>query len=90
MSSSIVRDQTVAAVRLGFARAVRHNLNSNDQLSVISGVALDDACVNPLFGTVEAAGRTLNGRSCTGVVDGPAELLPDYRIHDRGDIEFSH
>ena len=90
MRSSIVRDQTVAAVSLGFARAVRHDLNGNNTLSVVSGVALDDARVDPIFRTIEAAGMTLNGKSYTGLVDGPAELLPDYRIvDDRGLIEFS-
>jgi hypothetical protein len=90
MRSSIVRDQTVAAVSLGFARAVRHDLNGNNQLSVVSGVALDDARVDPVFGTIEAAGMTLNGRSYTGLVEGPVENLPDYRIaDDRGVIDFS-
>jgi hypothetical protein len=90
MRSSIVRDQTVAAVSLGFARAVRHDLNGNNQLSVVSGVALDDARVDPVFGTIEAAGMTLNGTSYTGLIEGPAERLPDYRIvDDRGVIEFS-
>lgn len=90
MRSSIVRDQTVAAVSLGFARAVRHDLNGNNQLSVVSGVALDDARVDPVFPTIEAAGTTLNGTLHTGQVEGPAERLPDYRIvDDRGVIEFS-
>ena len=40
--------------------------------------------------TIEAAGMILNGTSYTGLVEGPAERLPDYRIvDDRGVIEFS-
>lgn len=89
MSSTTIRDQTVAAVRLGWARAVVNNLNGDNQLSVLSGVALDDVRVNPVFGTILAAGITLNGNSYSGRVEGPVDESPDYRIADeRGAIRF--
>jgi len=89
MSSSVLRGQTVAAVKLGFARASGHDLRGGNQLSVAKGgVALDDARVDPLVGTIEAAGIALNGHSYAGRVEGPTERLPDYRILDRGAIQF--
>ena len=90
MSSSVVRDQTVAAVSDGFGDEAGNNLGGANQLSVVSGVALEDARIDPPVGApIRASGITLNGRSYSGEVDGPAELLPDYRIiDDQGAIRF--
>jgi len=94
MTSTTVRDQTVAAVSYGFARAVGYDFRGGNQLSAVSGgsaVALEDARVDPLFADpIPAAGIRLNGRSPpAGVVPGPTEQLPDYRIVDpRSAIEF--
>jgi len=85
MSSSSVRDQTVAAVSLAIAGIDTYDLRGGNQLSVVSGVALDDAIVAPMFITpIEAAGIALNGRpmSDAGLQRGPIDRSPDFRIVD--------
>lgn len=89
MTSSIVRNQTVAAVSYGFANAA-YDFGGGNQLSVESGFALEDARVSPLFTEpIPAAGILLNGRPQSGLVRGPLEQPPDLRIDDpRSAIQF--
>jgi hypothetical protein len=90
MSSTIVRDQTVAAVSIGADDMGVIDLRGDNQLSVLSGFALEDARLSNITGSViEAAGVTLNGNSYSGLVQGPASVPPDYRVVDfRGVIQF--
>jgi hypothetical protein len=91
MRSSIVRDQTVAAVSIAMEDGTLFDLSGDNQLSVVSGFALEDLRLDNSLGfIVEAAGITLNGRSYAGQrVQGPASVPPDYRIvDDRGAIQF--
>jgi hypothetical protein len=92
MRTTTVRDQTVAAVSNAFrgSSSNSNDLNGSNQLSVVSGVALEDGRTEPRVGSpIRAVGITLNGRSYSGTVEGPAEVLPDYRIvADNGAIRF--
>ena len=97
MRDSIIRDQTVAAVRLEADGSSSDADLGNDggpggnQLSVVSGVALLDARPNPFEQelVVDCTGLTLNGRSYTGqTIQGPASLLPDYQIDADGVLQF--
>ena len=97
MRDSIVRDQTVAAVRMvadgANARADLGNGGGpgGNQLSVVSGVALLDARDErtPFDRIIDCAGLTLNGRSYAGqLVEGPASLLPDYQIIAANALQF--
>jgi hypothetical protein len=90
MSSSRIVDQTVAAVSVGLVDLGVIDLRGGNELSVLSGFALEDVRVTPAaFVFIEAAGILLNGRSYTGLVEGIASVPPDYRITDRsGGIQF--
>lgn len=97
MRNSIIRDQTVAAVRIRadgtFSTADLGNDGGTggNQLSVVSGVALLDARPNPFeqFLTIDCTGITLNGRSYAGqFIQGPASLLPDYQVDADGILQF--
>ena len=82
LTGSIVRDQTVAAVRIeGYENS--YFRVEDDQLSVISGHALDDVRTEVWFAgaVVEASGTTLNGNSYGGqLIQGPADIGSDLRI----------
>lgn len=85
MRSSIVRDQTVAALSIGQdADRFRTNFLSvaeDNQLSVVSGYALEDARSITFEAVyIQAGSVLLNGRTYTGVVEGPADVPPDYRV----------
>jgi len=90
MRSTVVRGQTVAAVSSGFRGASSNDLDGTNQLSVSSGVALEDARIDPpRESPIRAVGITLNGTSFTGTVEGTTEVLPHYRIVDEnGAIQF--
>jgi hypothetical protein len=94
--NSIVRDQTVASVLAtadgSFAIIDLGNDGEpgGNQLSVVSGVALLDARPDPFPGddVIDCTGITLNGRTYSGLVEGPAESLPDYQITGSGILQF--
>lgn len=97
MRNSIVRDQTVAAVRIradgtfSVADLGNGGGDGGNQLSVTSGVALLDARLDTFEDTrtIDCRGLTLNGRSYAGqVIQGPASQLPDYQIDTDGELQF--
>lgn len=90
MQSSRILDQTVAAVSVGLVDLGVIDLRGGNELSVLSGFALEDVRVTPVgFVFIEAAGILLNGRTYTGLVEGIASVPPDYRVTDRsGGIQF--
>jgi len=90
MRSTTVRDQTVAAVSSGCQGQSTNDLNGTNQLSVSSGVALEDARIDPpRESPIRAVGITLNGRRFSGTALGVAEVPPHYRIvDDSGAIQF--
>lgn len=96
MRRCVVRDQTVVGVRVSgyeshFDLGTAGDLGQN-QLSVVSGFALEDARTDalPLWPYTDAAGTTLNGHSYAGqLILGPAQQGTDYRIVDGdGAIQF--
>jgi len=91
---TIVRDQTVAAVRVrgydsyfDLGTSVSPGENA---LSVVSGHALHDDRNDSLnFHYLDARGTTLNGNSYTGqTIEGPAEQGMDYLVNAAGAIQF--
>jgi len=90
LSSSILRDQTVASVTWDVHETCGVDLRGTNQLSVVSGYALEDLRNDvPFEASILANGITLNGRTYTGTVVGPADVPPDYRIQfGDGRIEF--
>jgi hypothetical protein len=94
--NSVVRDQTVASVRaVADGAGARIDLGNGgepggNQLSVASGVAILDVRDDPFPGdeVMECGGITLNGRTHTGLVEGPAQSLPDYQITGDGFLQF--
>jgi hypothetical protein len=94
MSTSVVRDQTVAALSVNAPFITDLTICCNE-LSVSSGFALEDMRTqpgtDPIFaGGVEPYGTTLvNGTTFSGVVQGPVSLPPHYRIlSEGGAIQF--
>ncbi len=97
MRDSVVRDQTVASVRI-FVEWFSVTLDlgngggpGGNELSVVSGIALLDIREDPdeFDRTIDATGITLNGRSYDGqLIEGPASLPPDYEIRSDGLIQF--
>lgn len=91
-------DQVTASVQVGSNLGVIDLGTAADpggnMLSVRSGHALDDLRLAPgTPGTpgrvIQAVGSTLNGRSYAGqLIEGPATLMPDYRIWSTGAIQF--
>jgi hypothetical protein len=85
MRSSIVRDQTVAALSIG-QDADRYRTNylsvaEDNELSVVSGYALEDARSMTFEAVyIQAGSVLLNGRTSTGVAEGPVDVPPDYRV----------
>jgi hypothetical protein len=89
IQSSIVRDQTVSAVSVSSSDLFLIDLKGNNQLSVTAGFALEDRrAFNDSSDVIEAAGITLNGNSYSGLIEGPAEVPPDYWISASGVIQF--
>lgn len=97
MRDSVVRDQTVASVRISvewfFVTLDLGNGGGTggNQLSVVSGTALLDMREEPdeFNGTIDATGMTLNGRSYAGqLIQGPASQPPDYFMLADGQIQF--
>jgi hypothetical protein len=87
MHGSIVRDQTVAAVSWGINEGYA-DLTGNE-LSVVSGYALELVASDPRPGdVVYAGGTTLNGNSYSGLVVGPVDVAPDYRITADAQLQF--
>ena len=97
MRDSVVRDQTVASVRI-FVEWFFVTLDlgngggpGGNELSVVSGIALLDIREEPdeFNRTIDATGITLNGRSYAGqLIEGPASQPPDYEIRADGLIQF--
>jgi Right handed beta helix region len=97
MRDSVVRDQTVASVRI-FVEWFFVTLDlgngggpGGNELSVVSGIALLDIREEPdeFNRTIDATGITLNGRSYAGqLIEGPVSLPPDYEIRTDGLIQF--
>jgi hypothetical protein len=94
LRNSIIRDQTQAALLVGNIDGVT-NLGTagnpgNNQLSVVSGFAIDDVRQgenSPRL--IRANGTTLNGVSFDGqTIVGPAELAPFYRVASSPGIQF--
>jgi hypothetical protein len=91
LDSSIVRDQTVAAVSLGMDDVNGMGIRGDSQLSVVSGFALEDVRADPRgMEYIQARGVLLNGRPYSGLlVEGTASAPPDYRVVPRsGGIQF--
>jgi hypothetical protein len=90
LSGSTVRDQTAAAVSLGMVDVAYMTLTGGNQLSFLSGFALEDVREDPVGGIyVDATGILLNGNSYTGLVEGPVSVPPDYRVvSSSGGIQF--
>ena len=89
MRSSSIRDQTTAAVSTEWNNASFHNLSGTNELSVLSGVALEDLRPNPMPFAIRAGGITLNGRTYAGRIRGSIDESPDFRIlSERGEIDF--
>jgi hypothetical protein len=93
--NSIVRDQTVASLLVSNVDGVTNfgtaSDPGNNQLSVISGFAIDDFRFTESSGrNIRAVGTTLNGVSFAGqTISGPAELAPFYRFaHGGSGIQF--
>lgn len=92
LQNSIVRDQSVAAVRLRGIDESAFRIE-NSELSVLpGGIALEDAREDPpvLHEIIEAPGTTLNGHSYAGMLfQGPLSMAPDFTIlSDDGFIQF--
>jgi hypothetical protein len=93
--NSIIRDQTQASLAVSNVDG-RTDLGDafspgNNQLSVISGFAIDDSRFTETFGRfIRAVGTTLNGVSfASQTIAGPAELAPFYRFqHNGSGIQF--
>ena len=82
LNESTVRDQTEAAVRIDVQDDSFINL-IDDELSVVSGYALDDAREEVWIGgeTVGAEGTTLDGNAYDGqLIQGPVAIGADLRI----------
>lgn len=97
LRDTIVRDQTDTALRMRVeGQFVTVDLGNGggpggNQLSVVSGIALDDLRMEPdeFTAVIDATGILLNGRSYAGqLIQGPASALPDYRIVSDGLIQF--
>jgi hypothetical protein len=93
--NSIVRDQTLASLAVSNVDGVTNfgtaSDPGNNQLSVISGFAIDDSRFTESSGrNIRAVGTTLNGVSFAGqTIEGPAELAPFYRFaHGGSGIDF--
>ena len=96
LRDSVVREQTVASVRaVADGSGARIDLGNGgeaggNQLSVTSGVAILDVRESPFPSdeVIDCTGITLNGRTYTGLVEGPAQSLPDYQIVNGGMLQF--
>jgi hypothetical protein len=91
LQSTIVRNQTVAALSWAIGQPSAVIISGTNQLSVLSGFALEDlrTDVSSFEGAIQAAGLTLNGHTYSGLVEGPVSVPPDYRIlSDEGAILF--
>jgi len=93
--NAIIRDQTIASLAVGNLDGLTDfgtpSDPGNNQLSVISGFAIDDSrfTESGLSHFIHATGTTLNGVSFDGQsIDGPAELAPFYRIASDSGIQF--
>jgi hypothetical protein len=93
--NSVVRDQTQASFALSNLDGVTNFGTAedpgNNQLSVVSGFAIDDSRITETSGRfIRAVGTTLNGVSFAGqTIEGPAELAPFYRFaHGGSGIQF--
>lgn len=90
-----IRDQTIASFATdnldGQTDFGRPSDPGNNQLSVISGFAINDGrfSESQFSRYIFAFGTTLNGVSFDGqTIDGPAELAPFYRIASDSGIQF--
>lgn len=90
--SAVLRDQTVASVSVGIAGPFTVGLSSDccgTELSIASGFALEDVRTEPGVTIAADPPIRLNGATFSGLVTGPAELPPYYRIAtEAGAIQF--